>query len=87
MILSRAGNRPHDWGAGVCRPISRCFCSLPVAARGKSVTKSTLVGTLKWVMRAALLESRLERIVTASSNTTLVELRREMLVLHPTRQE
>ena len=34
-----------------------------------------------------LLEARLEQITTALSNTTLVELRREMLVLHPARQE
>jgi hypothetical protein len=35
----------------------------------------------------ALVDARLEQIVTALSNTTLVELRREMLVLHPARLE
>ena len=35
----------------------------------------------------ALLDARLEQLVTALSNTTLVELRLEMLVLHPARQE
>jgi hypothetical protein len=34
-----------------------------------------------------LLDARLEQIVTALSNTTLVELRRGMLILHPARQE